>query len=316
VSAGNTAAPPLPSQLLVPHPFSLSPGVAPFSGFLSPRSRWAWRAGGRGDAGAEGRRRGGGDADWSDWKQEESGARPPATRNGHRRQLRPLMAFARLGRGECGSGGGFLRRVAEAAAGVVVVPTGPPSQGSIPAPLPRSPASGGARRRGFDLDVCWRRGAAGSARGGGSGGGLSPVSARDSAGATAPARRGGTPDHDRAVGEAAAIVLRVYTSRRQRAAAGRRRRRRPSRRRLGCPAAPSAGRCSLHRRAVEAHGSLLLSSPIAGPPPTPPFESSRMRCDRRPAPPATPSPPIRPPHSKLKDQPQLRKNSSTKHMYV
>ena len=46
VSVEQAARPPLPSQLLVPRPFSLSTRVATGSGPHSLRSRWSWRAAG------------------------------------------------------------------------------------------------------------------------------------------------------------------------------------------------------------------------------------------------------------------------------
>lgn len=73
-------------------------------------------------------------------------------------------------------------------------------------------------------------GGAGSARGGGGDPRLSPPPALDSAGATAPARRGCTPEHDCAVAGVEATTLHVCTRWRRRAAAvaaARRRRRRP-----------------------------------------------------------------------------------------
>ena len=102
--------------------------------------------GGRGDAGAEGRRRGDEEADGGGWMHKESWARAPATRNGHRGQLRRHAALTRLPRAECRGRARFVRWAAEAALVAVVVSTGSPSQGSIPAPIPRSPASGGACR--------------------------------------------------------------------------------------------------------------------------------------------------------------------------
>ena len=66
-----------------------------------------------------------------------------------------------------------------------------------------------------------------------------------------------------------------------------------ARRPLACgPLPPSAGRSSLPTRVVEAHGALLLSSSIAGSPPTPPCGSRRVRCRGRPPAQATPSLPI------------------------
>jgi hypothetical protein len=128
-----------------------------------PSQRVVVAGGGRGDAGAEGRRRGDEEADGGGWMHKESWARVPATRNGHRGQLRMHAALTRSPRAECSGRARFVRWAAEAALVAVVVSTGSPSQGSIPAPIPRSPASGGACRRGLGLDTCWRRGSAGSA---------------------------------------------------------------------------------------------------------------------------------------------------------
>jgi len=219
VSVEQAARPPLPFQLLVPHPFSLSTGVATGSRPHSLRRRRSWRTGGRGGAGAEAWRRGGEEADWSGCRRKESGAGTQATRNRHCGQLRRHRALPRLPRPECSCRAGFLRWVAEAAAVAVVVSTRPPSQGFIPAPLPRCPASGAVRQRGFGLDTCWRQGGAGSARGGSRDRRPSPTTALDSAGATALARRRCTPEHDCGVAEAAPLVLHASTLRRGRAAA-------------------------------------------------------------------------------------------------
>ena len=294
VDRASGAPSPFLSAVRPPPPLvSCSVGGSQRSPFL--RSRWARPAGGRGGAGAEGRRRGGEEAEWSGWMHKKSCARVQEARNEHRGQLRSTLAFSRLGRGECGGEAGFGCWAAEAAPVAVVAPTRLPSPGSIPAPIPRSPASGDARRRGFGLDPCWRRGAAGSARGGGGGRGASPACAPDSAGATAQARRRGTPEHDCVVAGLEAITFHVCTLWRRRvaavaAAAA------AARRPLACgPLPPSAGRSSLPTRVVEAHGALLLSSSIAGSPPTPPFGLRRVRRDPRPTRPAAPSPPIRRP---------------------
>lgn len=160
-------------------------------------------------------------------------------------------------------------------------------------------------------------GGAGSARGGGGGRGPSPARAPDSAGAAALARQGCTPEHDCAVGRTAVIVLHVCTRWRREAAAVAAAAAAAARRPLACvPALPSAGRCSSPTRVVEAHGSLLLSSSIAGSPPTPPFGLRRVRCDGRPAHPDPPSPQTGHPHYQQANQPRPHSNSSTKHMYV
>jgi hypothetical protein len=167
--------------------------------------------------GAEARRGGGGRVGWT---HKESWARASATRNGHRGQPRMHTALSRFLRAQCSCRVGFLRWVAEAAVAPFVVSTRRPSRGSIAAPIPRSPASGGARRRGFGLHTV--------------GGGErweQPVGALGAEGQhrwlhsthSAPLLRldkgGLTPEHGCGGGGPAAIVLRVCALRRGRAAA-------------------------------------------------------------------------------------------------
>ena len=185
--------------------------------------------------------------------------------------------LARCPRAQRGNGTRFLGWVAAAAAVPFVVPTRPPSHGSIAAPIPRSPASGDARRRGFGLSACWRRGRWEAARGGARGRGTGPVAALDPLGATAHRRRGCAPEHVRGAGGPAAVVLRVYTLRRGGRLQSRRQRRRWRRPLAESLWLPSAARSSLPTRVVEAHGALSLCNPAAASPPTPPFGSRRVR---------------------------------------
>jgi hypothetical protein len=122
------------------------------------------RGGGAGGGGGGLSVGGGGEevADWGGWPHKESWARASATGNGHRDQPRMHTGLARCPRAQRGNGARFLGWVAAAAAVPFVVPTRPPSHGSIAAPIPRFPASGDARRRGFGLSACWRRGARGA----------------------------------------------------------------------------------------------------------------------------------------------------------
>ena len=229
---------------------------------------------------------------------KESCARVQATRNEHRGERRSTLAFPRLGRGECGGEARFEGWVAAAARLAVVVPSRPPSHGSIAAPLPRSPASGDARRRVFGLSFCWRRGKLGVATAAAgthachrsrnstqpapllrldreaplstvavpAGQQRSPFVSTTCGGAGACSRSGGGGGGGAGPGGAGPLAE--------------------------CPWLPSPGRSSLPTRVVEAHGSLLLSSPIAGSPPTPPCGSRRVRCRGRPPAQATPSLPI------------------------
>jgi hypothetical protein len=288
VSVKNAAAPPFSSQRLVPHPLQLSAAVAGGGGARSLRRRRAWRTGGRGGAGAEAWRRGGEGAGWSGCRRKESGAGTQATRNRHCGQLRRHRALPRLPRPECSCRAGFLRWVAEAAAVAVVVSTRPPSHGSIAAPIPRSPASGGARRRGFGRHTVgsggrweqpWERSGPRASTGGctrptrrhcsGSTRGASPLS---TAAVAAGRQRSSFVSAPCGGGRAAAVAA---------AAAAR-----------WWPLAvaqplPSAGRRSLHTRAVERHGALYRGAAIARSPPTPHW--GRAECD------STVGRPVRPP---------------------
>lgn len=316
MSVEKAAAPPFPSQALVPHPFRLSAAAAGSGGAHSLRTRRARRRGGRRRQCAEGRRRGGEEAEWSGWMHKESCARVQETRNEHRGQRRSTIALTRPGRGECGGEARFGCWVAEAAPVAVVVCTGPPSRSTIAAPLPRSPASGVAWRQGFGLDTCWRRGALGvPAAAAGTHGCHRPLRStqpapllRHDGGAplstTARSRGWRRPPFMSALGGGGG---RQQSQRRGGGGGGHS---------SGSPGAPSAGRRSLHTSVVRAHGPLLLSSPIAGSPPTPPFGLRRVRRAGRPAHPATPSPPIRHPQSKQPTQTHPHAHSSTKHMYV
>ena len=293
MSVEKAAAFPFPSQALVPHPFRLSAAAAVGGGAHSLRTRRARRRGGR-------RRRvlrggGGGEeaADWGSWTHKESWARASATGNGHRDQARMHTGLARCPRAQRGNGAQFLGWVAAAAAVPFVVPTRPPSHGSIAAPIPRSPASGDARRRGFGLSACWRRGARG---------------APTAAAGTHACHRSRNSTHSapllRLDREAPLSTFAVPAGPQRSSfvsatcgGAG------------GCSRSggggagggwtlaeslwlPSPGRSSLPTRVVEAHGALSLCHPAAASPPTPPFGSRRLRCQgRRPAQ-GTPSLPI------------------------
>ena len=252
------------------------------------------RGGGAGGGGSVLRVGGGGEeaADWGGWPHKESWARASATGNGHRDQPRMHTGLARCPRAQRGNGTRFLGWVAAAAAVPFVVPTRPPSHGSIAAPIPRSPASGDARRRGFGRLTCRRRGRWEAARGGARGRGTGPVAALDPLGATAHRRRGCTPEHVRGAGGPAAIDLRVCALRRGGRLQSQRRRRRWRRPLAESLWLPSPGRTSLPTRAVAAHGALSLCNPAAASPPTPPFGSRRVRCQGRPPAQATPSLPI------------------------
>ena len=228
------------------------------------------------------------EADWGGWTHKESWPRASATRDAHRGQRRVRMALTRAPRPKCGCRVGFLRWVAEAAPVAVVVCTGPPSRSTIAAPLPRSPASGVAWRQGFGLDTCWRRGALGvPAAAAGTHGCHRPLRStqpapllRHDGGAplstTARSRGWRRPPFMSALGGGGG---RQQSQRRGGGGGGHS---------SGSPGAPSAGRRSLHTSVVRAHGPLLLSSPIAGSPPTPPI---------RVAPSAMPRSPARPGHS-------------------
>ena len=253
------------------------------------------RGGGAGGGGSV-LRVGGGEeeaADWGGWPHKESWARASATGNGHRDQPRMHTGLARCPRAQRGNGARFLGWVAAAAAVPFVVPTRPPSHGSIAASIPRSPASGDARRRGFGLSACWRRGARG---------------APTAAAGTHACHRSRNSTHSapllRLDREAPLSTFAVpadpqrssFVSTTCGGAGG------CSRRGGGGAGGgwtlaesvwlPSPGRSSLPTRVVEAHGALSLWHPAAASPPTPPFGSRRVRCQgRRPAQ-GTPSLPI------------------------
>lgn len=294
MSVEKAAALPFPSQALVPHPFRLSAAAAGSGGAHPLCTRRAWRrAGGRGGAEAQARRRAGEEAEWSGWLHEESGARGQATRNEHRGERRSTFAFPRLARGECGGEAGFGGWVAAAARLAVVVPSRPPSHGSLAAPVPRSPASGDERRRVFGLSACWRRGP----RGGTTAAAATHACHRPRT-STQPApllgpRQGGTPEHGGGAGGTAAVVLRVDDLRRGGRLQSQRRRRRWARRRWatrGVPMAAFAGSQLAPHACCGGPRSTFAVLPHCRLPPYPPIRVAPSAMPRSPARPGHPFP--------------------------
>ena len=136
-------------------------------------------------------------------------------------------------------------------------------------------------------------GGAGSGHGGGGDPRLSPLPELDSAGATAQARQGGTPEHVRGAGGPAAVVLRVDDLRRGGRLQSQRRRRRWARRRWatrGLPVAAFAGSQLAPHACCGGPRVTFAVLPHCRLPPYPPMRVAPSAMPRSPARPGHPFP--------------------------
>ena len=291
MSVEKAAAPPFPSQALVPHPFRLSAAAAGSGGAHSLRTRRARRKGGRRRRWAEGRRR---------WRGGGG--------------LGRLATQGKLGTSI--SNGKRPSRSAADAHGPGSVPSSPARKRCpIPGlgrcgrcrPLRRPHPSSFARlHRGIhpSLPCEWRRattrirplgllaaGSAGGAHGGGGDPRLSPLPELDPLGATAQARQGGTPEHVRGAGGPAAVVLRVYDLRRGGRLQSQRRRRRWRRMATrGVRVAAFAGSQLAPHACCGGPWSTFAVASRGGLPPYPPIRVAPSAMPRSPARPGHPFP--------------------------